>query len=728
MTIEQKTAVIIDIKARADELAPGLQEAERQLGTLADKTKGAGQSVQEMARQAAAGDWEGLATQAGRTALAFGAIGLAVGAAAGGVAMMAKAYVDGAKEVEGMNHALGMTGNFAGQTAASMRTLAESMAGGKLTIGEAKEAVTALAASGRVGADAFAAVAQATAAYARATGQAASDVAGKMERMFADPVKGAEELARSMRALTAADLDHIEHLQRTGQVTEAQLALAEKVTSALRDQAQNLGLVERAWAGAKGAASSFWDAAMGIGRRPDAEAMAAATAARIAYLQSDAAKNLPTDVRERELASLSKTLAIEQNIARLKKEEVKDAAATADYNDKSIRARALIKANSPLAKTSADAEDVQLMQQFGSGPFRDDAIAAKQKAMQNRWKTAGAKDGRDWEFEQQRMFDRLSGKDLDAAQKEIERIGAAWQKTLEQTAAAEWRQAEALSADTKRMQEQLDTLGLHGEALGNYRAQKLLAAAAAEESAAATSREQAAMLEEADATSDLARLHHQLAAAREESARALRSQASIARETAVKQEGLKLAEEAKRQSERISQDLTSALMRGFEGGKRGAEALRDTLKNYFATLVLEPLIRPIVQPFADKASGLGNAIAGLFSGGGGGASGAGLDLGAGRAAWDALAGMEIPSFDVGSSFVPRDTLAFVHRGERILTAAENRSGGGAVVHMPLTVHIDSRTDAASVRGYVLQAASLAERRLMQSARTGGTWAAAMGKA
>ena len=48
--------------------------------------------------------------------------------------------------------------------------------------------------------------------------------------------------------------------------------------------------------------------------------------------------------------------------------------------------------------------------------------------------------------------------------------------------------------------------------------------------------------------------------------------------------------------------------------------------------------------------------------------------------------------------------------------------------MPLTVNIDSRTDAASVRAYVLQAAGLAERRLAQSLRTGGTWATAMGRA
>jgi hypothetical protein len=70
----------------------------------------------------------------------------------------------------------------------------------------------------------------------------------------------------------------------------------------------------------------------------------------------------------------------------------------------------------------------------------------------------------------------------------------------------------------------------------------------------------------------------------------------------------------------------------------------------------------------------------------------------------------IPSFDVGTPFVPHDTLAVVHRGERIITAADNAAGnfggGGQTVHVSnnFTINgpVDGRTQlqiaAAAGRG------------------------------
>jgi hypothetical protein len=67
---------------------------------------------------------------------------------------------------------------------------------------------------------------------------------------------------------------------------------------------------------------------------------------------------------------------------------------------------------------------------------------------------------------------------------------------------------------------------------------------------------------------------------------------------------------------------------------------------------------------------------------------------------------DVPFFDVGTPYVPQDTLAVVHKGEAIIPAAMNK--GGAVATGPMHMHFyisgnpDSRTldqiQAAAARG------------------------------
>lgn len=90
------------------------------------------------------------------------------------------------------------------------------------------------------------------------------------------------------------------------------------------------------------------------------------------------------------------------------------------------------------------------------------------------------------------------------------------------------------------------------------------------------------------------------------------------------------------------------------------------------------------------------AIAGFF-GGGGSAIGYGA---AGTAASTAMVatvgGGFVPALDVGMDYVPNDGLAFLHKGEAVLTAAENASRSGRrPINVTNVFHVSGQTDRRS---------------------------------
>jgi len=84
----------------------------------------------------------------------------------------------------------------------------------------------------------------------------------------------------------------------------------------------------------------------------------------------------------------------------------------------------------------------------------------------------------------------------------------------------------------------------------------------------------------------------------------------------------KAAEEAakawEKTADEISQGLTDALMRGFEGGKSFGENFVDSLKNMFKTQLAKALQQSIAQALGSAFSGQGFNFGSLFGGGQGG--------------------------------------------------------------------------------------------------------------
>lgn len=187
--------------------------------------------------------------------------------AVGSIALLAKAFNDGAAEENAMNRAMEMTSNYAGMTDSSMRELASSISETTdATIGQAKALVTDLVQSGQIASGAVATVAQVAAEWADKTGQDVDKLTPKLIAMFHDPAKAAENLNSTMHFLTVAQMDQIRTLEELGDKEQAQVELANLLKQHLDSVQHSVGLLSFMWDKLKKSASDAWDSMMGMGR------------------------------------------------------------------------------------------------------------------------------------------------------------------------------------------------------------------------------------------------------------------------------------------------------------------------------------------------------------------------------------------------------------------------------------------------------------------------------
>lgn len=81
----------------------------------------------------------------------------------------------------------------------------------------------------------------------------------------------------------------------------------------------------------------------------------------------------------------------------------------------------------------------------------------------------------------------------------------------------------------------------------------------------------------------------------------------------------------------------------------------------------------------------------------------------------------LPKFATGIDYVPRDMPAIIHRGERIIPAAQNTPGAGrgvALTYSP-NIMIDSRSDQAQVAALVAQAVQQGNQQMLQHLQAQG---------
>ena len=200
---------------------------------------------------------------------------LGIAGVAGGVGALAYAMYQGAEESRAYEKALILTGNQAGTTAGQLQQVAAEVGSATGGYTEAREAVIALASSGKVGAEDFSQFAQSIVLQSQATGQSVDDLAAKYVEIAKDPLKAVVELSGVYQTLTADVYAQVKALKDQGLEQEAATLVMKKYSdesAAMAERvSENLGWIERGWNGVTKSAAAAWDIMKDIGREPSAE-------------------------------------------------------------------------------------------------------------------------------------------------------------------------------------------------------------------------------------------------------------------------------------------------------------------------------------------------------------------------------------------------------------------------------------------------------------------------
>lgn len=195
---------------------------------------------------------------------------VAVGALAGGVAALGKAYYDGAEESNRFSAAVIFAGGSAGAASGKLMSIADSVGNATGGWSEARSAILAFVESGSVAAENYGRFAESVVLQSKATGKSVEDLARVYEEIADDPLKAVVKFSRVYQTLNADVYEQARALIEQGRQQEAvalvQGKFADESQQMTERVLENLGSIERGWNAVKKAASEAWESMKSIGR------------------------------------------------------------------------------------------------------------------------------------------------------------------------------------------------------------------------------------------------------------------------------------------------------------------------------------------------------------------------------------------------------------------------------------------------------------------------------
>jgi hypothetical protein len=220
-------------------------------------------------------------------ALAMTGAGLAVMGTVAILATFAVVAAKGALEWDSFNKTLAITGGYTAMTVSDFYNMADSMTAVHGKVGEAKEIIGELAATGKFTKTEIETIAPAILEMSEVGGVAVKTLVGEYAKLAEDPVNASKELNKHYHYLTVEIYSQIKALEeqgdKQGAAALAEKTLAEEQSKRMEKLRGELGVISRAWLSIQEGASRAWAAMKDIGKPED-------DISKLAKLQAERAK------------------------------------------------------------------------------------------------------------------------------------------------------------------------------------------------------------------------------------------------------------------------------------------------------------------------------------------------------------------------------------------------------------------------------------------------------
>ena len=297
----------------ANDSGAGIKESSKHMEEFGFKTAGAKRELLVLAHEMSQGNYSKfggsllvLGERTGAASLLFSAMGLAALGATAAVGAFAFAALKGSEQTEDLRKSLILTGNAAGITSTRFEAFAAASAASAVTsLNQGRDALQALISTGKISQESIESATTATLLMEKLTGKSSEEIAKDFEKMGDGVAKWAQKHNDEYHYLSASQFKYIKGLEDQGKAEKAQAENFRLLAIHMAGVNKNLGTLETAWKKVKDAASGAWNAMLNIGRT-------ASTGEQIAAMQKrlEATLNAPgggvtrfTDAGGREVAN-----------------------------------------------------------------------------------------------------------------------------------------------------------------------------------------------------------------------------------------------------------------------------------------------------------------------------------------------------------------------------------------------------------------------------------------